>query len=199
MKPLEYYKEINYNLFSKQGKSKLHIYDCDNSSLCLHKDNTTKNEVIPRNIDRFSTYSIYKNNLKTEFNPINKNQKLLFVYCQNSETIFCNFDTLIYTNEDKINIYEYHYFNQYLLKEEKDYFKINFSGESNIIKINIEIILYVGDISIITPLFDENKYNLEHFANKYILSFILGKNSEKIDEIYILYTSKKKLLLYNFN
>ena len=191
MKPLKDYKEINYNLFNKQGNSKLFIYDCDNYPLCLHKDNTTKNEVIPRNIDRFSTYSIYKNDLKTEFNPISKNQKLLFVYCQNSGKYYCDFDTLIFTNEDKINIYENHYFNQYLLKEEKDFFKINFAGESNIIKVNIDIIIYVGDINIITPLFDENKYNIQHFANKYIINIILGKNSDKIEEILFSVQAKK--------
>lgn len=192
--PGKYYNEINYNLFNKKGFPKLYIYDCNNYPLCLNNDNTLKNRINPRNIDIFTTYSIYRNESNTNYNLMSKNQKLMVVYCYNSEAFqyFCDFDALIFTNEDAININENQYFNQYLLKEDKDTFKISFSGESQIFKVNIDITVFSGGINILTDPFDGNKYNIQRSANKYVINILLTKNSEKIDYIILSIIGKKK-------
>lgn len=181
--PLKDYSEINYNLFNKNGSSQLYIYNCDNYPLCLNKNNTRV--IKPRNINQFTTYSIYKNKLKAEYNPISKNQILLIVYCNEPKSMefSCNFDTLIFTNEDYIYMNENQYFNQYLIKGENDKFKINFSGESGIIQVNIEVIIYTGEVSIITNPLDENKYYQKLSSNKYFINIELTKESEKTDKI----------------
>ena len=100
-KPEKDYKEINFNLFSLSGFPNMTIYDCDNYPLCLYKEGTLKNGVSPRNIDQFTTYSIYTSELKVEYNPISKKQKLLVVECNPGNLFlinFCKFYTLIYSN-----------------------------------------------------------------------------------------------------
>lgn len=179
----KYYSEINYNLFNKNGLSQLYIYNCDNYPLCLNKNGTRV--IKPRNIHKFATYSIYKNQLKAEYNPISKNQIFLIVFCANPKTLefSCNFDTLIFTNEDYIYMNENQYFYQYLTKGEKDKFRINFSGESKITQINVEIIVYTGEVNILTNALDQNKYTKQHSSNKYLMKIELNTKSEKIDDI----------------
>ena len=194
LKPENNFKEINFNLFAKNGFPKMTIYDCDNYPLCLYKEGSLYNGISPKNIDQFTTYSIYTNELKIEYNPINKKQKILVVECNQSSQfidIFCKFDTLIYSNEDAINIFEEQYLNQYLLEEEVDNFKINFGKESKIVKVNIDIIIYVGDIEIITDSNDGNDYHRYHSANKYFINIVLGKESEKLDDMRFKVKAKK--------
>jgi len=188
------FKEINYNLFTKNGFPNMTIYDCDNYPLCLYREDTLKNGVSPRNIDQFTTYSIYTSDLKIDFNPISKNQKLLVVECNPGSLFlknYCKFDTLIFSNVDKINILEDQYFNQYLLEGETDNFKINFVGEKEIIEVNIDIMAYVGDIEIITNSTDGNKYKRYHSSNKYFINIILGDKSENINDITFKVNAKK--------
>ena len=202
LEPQKDYTEINYNLFNKENSNlKMYVYDCDNYPLCLHKNNTIKNGINIRNIDTYSTYSVYKSELKREYNPISKSQKLFIIYCYNSDTYQCNYDSLIFTNIDSINVNENQYFNQYLLKDEKDNFKINFYGESMIKSVKIGITVFNGDIKILTDSFDGNKYDIQHYANKYFINIILGKNSEKSNEIIFSVVGKKNCyytLITNF-
>ena len=185
MKPEKDFEEINYNVFAESGFSNLFFYECDNYPLCNYKKENIRSN--PRNIDRFSTYSLYvdRDELKN-FNPINKKQNLLMVYCVPNTQVFdffCQFDTLIYSNKDMINTQENQYFNQYLLENEIDNYKISFYKESNILKVNINIIIYVGDVETITNNLDENEYIKQHSSNKYVISIILGQKSENIDDI----------------
>ena len=194
LKPEKKYKEINYNIFAREGFPNMTIYDCDNYPLCLYKKETLYNGISPRNIDDFTTYSTYITEDELENNAISKKQKLLVVECNPSEQvidIFCKYDTLIYSNMDEINIFEDNYFNQYLLEEEIDNFKINFARESNIKRVNIEIILYVGDIEIITNSNDENVYNRHHNSNKYVIFIDLGKESENLEDMIFKVKAKK--------
>lgn len=186
MKPDKDFDEINYNIFGEAGFSNLFFYECDNYPLCNYNEENIRGN--PRSIDRFSTYSLYADTeeLKTKFNPINKKQNLLMVYCVPNTQVFdffCQFDTLIYSNNDLINAQENQYFNQYLLENEIDNYKISFYKESNILKVNINIIIYVGDVETITNTLDGNEYINQHSSNKYVISIILGQKSENIDNI----------------
>ena len=204
LKPEKEYLEMNYNLFNVIGYTKLYVYDCDNYPLCLHKNGTIKNGVSPKNIDSFTTYSIYTNEFKVEYNPISKNQKLLIAYCvPNTQIVdlFCKYNTLIYSNEDAINMIENQYFNQYLLEKEIDNFKFSTSGESKILKANIDIIVYIGDVEIIINSFDGNEYSINHSANKYYISITFSRESENLDEILFKVKGKKNsfyTIVYSF-
>ena len=184
LEPEKNFKEINFNIFSEIGYTNLFMYKCENYPLCVYnKENIISN---PRNIDRFTTYSLYNKDLNIEYNPINKNQILLMAYCVPGTQVldfFCQFDTLIYSDEDTINIPENQYFNQYLLENEVDKFKIRTSGEYNIININIDVIIYVGDVEIISNNDYENDYNHQHSSNKYFITIKLGKRSEILSDI----------------
>ena len=180
MKPEKDFDEINYNVFDEAGFSNLFFYECDNYPLCYYNEKNIKGN--PRPIDRFSTYSLYaeSDELKNKFNPINKKQNLLMVYCvPNTQVLdfFCQFDTLIYSNKAEINAQENQYFNQFLLENEIDNYKINFYKESNILKVNINIIIYVGDVEILSNSLDGNEYIKQHSSNKYVITIILGEKS----------------------
>ena len=115
------YDKINYNLMTINGFPKMHVIDCDNYPLCSFEEIDKKNDVRPRNINRFSSY-FYQNTEGINYTPMSKKQKLFVVECKNSgkkdETsdqpnyfdLFCGFGTLIYTNEDAIELIEDHFF-----------------------------------------------------------------------------------------
>ena len=186
--------KINYNIYNKDELTKMYIYECKNYPLCLYKKNETISNVVnPRNIDRFTTYSIYKEELNNEYNPISKNQKLLVAYCDKSNGInlYCTFETLIYSDTDEIKLIENQYFNQYLLEKESNNFKIVATGESKIKQVIIDIIVYVGEVEISTnPIegVDISKFNS---ANKFSLNLNLNIESENLDIIKFKITAKK--------
>ena len=193
LKPENNFFEINYNIFSEIGTTKMYIYDCDNYPLCLN-NNQTLNVISPRNIDQFSTYSIYKNELKFEYNPISKKQKIMIAYCVpyiQTFDLYCTFDTLIYSDKDEINMNENQYFNQYLLENEIDIYKICISGESNIKQVIIDIIVYVGEVEIETYSMEGIEISKHNSANKFFINLNLIKNSEIIDDIKFKIIAKK--------
>ena len=193
LEPYNDFSEINYNIFNEIGFTKLYIYDCENYPLCLHDNPTNLKVINPRNIDRFSTYSIYKKDLKNEYNPIGKKQKLMMAMCVPSMAIdlFCSFNTLIYSDIDEINMDENQYINQYLLEKESDKFKIIATQELFIKKIIIDIIVYVGEVEISNNSTEGVEISKHNSANKFFINLKINNDSQIIDDIRFKIIAKK--------
>ncbi len=189
------YDKINYNLMTINGFPKMHVIDCDNYPLCSFEEIDKKNDVRPRNINRFSSY-FYQNTEGINYTPMSKKQKLFVVECKNSgkkdETsdqpnyfdLFCGFGTLIYTNEDAIELIEDHFFNQLAIKNEEHKYKIKISGETNIEKIFIDVMTYTGDVNV--KIYPEDLTYSEYFAiNKIYISCKVEEYLGKLDEIIL--------------
>ena len=187
--------KINYNLMTINGFPKMHVIDCDNYPLCSLEDLNVKNAIRPRNINRFSSY-FYENKEGINYSPMSKKQKLFVVECQNSgkkdETsdqpnyfdLFCGFGTLIYKNENSIELIEDHFFNQLATKNEEHKYKIKISGETNIEKIFIDVMTYTGDVSV--KIYPEDLTCSEYFAiNKIYISCKVEEYRGKLDDIIL--------------
>ena len=192
--PEENFLKINYNIYNKAQLTKMYIYKCNNYPLCIYEKNGTisiHGVINPKNIDRFSTYSIYKDELNNTFSPISKTQYLLIAYCDNSNDIdlYCTFDTLIDSDIDEINMIENYFYNQYLLEKENNNYKIVSTGESYIKQVNIDIIIYIGEIEISFNPNEGVQINKYNYANKFSIN--INIKSENFDDIKFKIISKK--------
>ena len=149
---------LSFKLNSFLGFPKMNIAYCNNYPLCL--GDVEKENFTIRNINRFSCYNMDKN--KTFDNsPISKNQTLFIVECKKSEIIneenysddlqyLCEYNTIIYTNKDVIQLQENNYFKQYVRLNHEHEYKIKLTNEINVSKVNIIILVYIGEVEINT-------------------------------------------------
>ena len=185
----ENFKKMSLNLIASVGYPKMYVVECDNYPLCQYDERTLKKEIRPRNINRYSTFYADKEE-KFDNSPISNAQTLLVVECQSSpeEKYFdkyCEFNTLIYKDDEKIELIEDEFFNQYALENQEHNYKIKISGETNIKKIFIDVLTFIGEVNVIN--YEQNK-NLkidQYIAiNKIYLSAKVQENSATPDEIY---------------
>ena len=181
------YNEINFNMISIKGFPKMTVVECEGYPLCL-KTGEVKNVAEPYNINKFTTYSIYKNELSGEYSPVNSTQKVLMVECLDSEEAqygdksyddICEFKTLIYSDINPIYLVENQYFNQYLLSSEKDTFRIDLLNQRNILQIYVDINVFSGQLFTFVDKLDGNDYKVYNNANKIYFVVTLAKKINK--------------------
>ena len=187
------FAKMTLHLMSMTGFPKMSIVDCDNYPLCeLDNNKTFKNKVNSSNINRFSSLS-YKKKDGVEYSPISANQTLMIVECKEGEKKknyfddICGFGTLMNKEEAKIELIEDQYFNQFATKNQKDNYKIKIINESNIEKIFIDIMTYVGDVNVTTSFPDGITYSQYTSINKIYLS--VKTNFENPKELNFAVTS----------
>ena len=133
MKPKEGAEEVNLNLKSLKGFPEMYYDDCTTFPACFYTEKSIKELNHPYPSNMITVYSFYMDD-KPEYkiyNSITAFQPLMIVYCAEggkrellNEDTFCEFETAYFTNLDTINLYEDTGFSQYLLKGEKDNYKI---------------------------------------------------------------------------
>ena len=182
------FKEMNFILNIFKGFPKMTIIECNNYPFCSLDDDNLKKGVSPRNINGFSSYTYHKGNNDEYFSSISKNQLLLVVECQNSdnEKYFnqnCQFGTLIYKDQDKIELIEDQYFNQFTQKDQEHIYKINISKESNIQVIFIDVITFMGEIEISTNFAKNIKFTQNISINKISINIEFNNNSKEFKDL----------------
>ena len=153
------FEKMNMDLLASSGFPKMTIVQCDNYPICSLTDNSLNNRIIesPMNINKISSYS-YSKLYGANYSPISKSQTLFVVECKEGQKIFnnqsnynneyCFFSSLIYSNNDKIELIENHYYNQYALKDQNNFYKIKLQHESDIKIICIDIITFSGEVQV---------------------------------------------------
>ena len=150
-------EKMYLNLNSLRGFPKMYVYECENYPLCFFQDSELQKAIRPRNINRFSSYNVVKKNGFDE-SPISKRQTLFVVQCMKAENnddknvqymdSLCDFNSLIYKKDSSIELIEEKFFNQYALIDEEYNYKIKLGKETDIQKVFIDIMTYVGDVKI---------------------------------------------------
>ena len=186
------YKEINFNMLAIAGVPSMTVVECDNYPLCLKKGEFGK-VAQPHTVNKYATYSIYKNETSGEYSPVNLNQKILMVECTNitneagMEMYFksgvCFFGTLIYSDINTIYLFEDQCINQYLLKGETDCYDIDFLNQNDIKQIYVDINVYSGEVYTSFNKNDGYTYTEYYNANKiyFIVDLKSGYNFKYID------------------
>jgi hypothetical protein len=146
----------------------------------------------PVNINGISSYSFNKLN-GANYSPISKSQTLFVVECKESQITFnkesnykneyCYFSSLMYSNNDKIELIEKNFYNQYALKDQTNFYKIKLQHESEIKIIYIDVITFSGEVNVIQDIQDGITCNQYSSINKIYLSFRFEKPSENLSDI----------------
>ena len=162
-------KNLIYHMIGTEGFPKMYIYKCKNFPNC---------NIDYENIEFLEDVIISNNSInfvaswKSEEilnSTIDANQYVMAIKCVNIEdstTNDCKFKTIIYSNEDFIDLIDKLPFSKYILKNEKNNFKIDFSFEEKVNQIFIDIMIISGDV--IVQLEDGNN-NIISDLRKYYL------------------------------
>jgi hypothetical protein len=153
MKPKDGAGEVNLILKSLKGFPEMYYTDCTTFPACFYTEESIRTLEHPYPSNMITVYSFYMEDKPEykEYNSITSFQPLMIVFCAQGgkkeifdEDTFCEFETSYFTNLDTINLYEDIGFSQYLLKGEKDNYKINLYGEDAEL-IYLDMMLFSGD------------------------------------------------------
>ena len=131
-KPKETANEVNLNVKAFRGFPEMYYDECKTFPNCQYNASSLVDKINPFPSNRMIVYSFYLNDddaLEEEedkkydnYNPITSFQPVMIVYCSkggrmgntglNEQSLLCEFDTLYFSDEDSINIYEGSTFSQ---------------------------------------------------------------------------------------
>ena len=189
MKPKNGAKEINFNMKTIKGFPDM-LFDWTNDfPYSVYDDNKIKNiKTNPRHANRMTVYSIYLNdNDYKEFNPLSEIQPLIVVQCidgvtdEKENTVYCEFETSIFTDLDRINLIRDETFSQYLLEKESDLYTINIENEENLEKVYLDLIVFSGDVNFEIENSNDLQAHKYYLSNKIFYSIKVNSNNKKID------------------
>lgn len=149
------HEKMTLNMIARDGFPEMYVVECDNYPFCDLSN--LEGKIKPKIINRIATYT-YDQSLES-YCPIGKQQTLLVTKCESYKNPygtsgkkkfdeFCIFESLIFDDDDAIEVLEDDYFNQYLLKDEVHNYKIIVGNENLIEKIFIDVMTFVGDVEV---------------------------------------------------
>lgn len=193
--PNDSVKKVSFDMVTQFGFPDLYFDLCKNYPLCdNYNDEEIKKITNPRSINGHSSY-------KTDFekrSPMDPNQYVLIVKCVKNENIGgpCGFKTSFNTNIDKVILKENEPFSQYILKGEKDLYKIDYSGEKKIQKIYVDLLVFTGDVIFNT---DDTRFEVKKIFNSNKISYSITINQVDQNKEIIFSVSASKNSYYSIN
>ena len=192
MKVEEGWKEINYNMKSLKGYPDMYFNRAIDFPAGQYKYQDLNNFDNPHHANRMSVYNFYLNDDKyemfREFNSLTPQQPLIIVHCLKGDNQlemsakYCQFETSIFSDKDRINLIEKKTFSQYLLTGEKDSYTINIENEENLFKVYLDVIVFSGDVNCEIDSKDiKKKAHKYYLSNKIFYSYTVQNGDEKID------------------
>ena len=175
MTPKKVANEINFNMKAIRGYPDM-LFD---GALDFPEAEYDSERLVqirnPHHANRMTVFNFYLNDPAYKdlkgYNSISAIQPLIIVQCLEGFTdaeknsLFCEFETSIFSNLDHINLIEKETFSQYLLQCETDLYTINLKNEKNLHKVYLDLIVFSGDV-----YFElENKEILPNYLIKYFI------------------------------
>ena len=178
------FENVLYYLFPQDPYSKLYVAECDNFPLCSLDDLSLNESTSLINIGKMKSLTLKKEE-KYDFSPINKNQKLYVVKCDDNAKKNCYFFTLINRDDKEINIIDiYSFFAKHSEKGTEDKFKVNdllpyiyMQQNQSVYEFEIEINVFAGDVDILPNFPKEIETNKIYSLNKLSLIIKLNEHS----------------------
>ena len=182
--------DINFNMKAIKGFPDMKIDESNDFPITNYKEpsriSSFKN---PHNSNRITVYYIDLEQDKNKYELFNKRQDLLVVECltgSNSaeeKSPFCEFETLIFSNKDRVNLIEKDSLSQFLMEGEEDLYTLDISKEENIEKVYLDLIVFSGDVTFDIesdeiPPEDAHKYFI---SNKIFYSIHINSSIKKIN------------------
>ena len=184
MQPKYGAKEINFNMKARKGFPDMYFDKCEDYPNCEY-NLESKHTANPHHSNSMTVYSFYLKDEK-EYTTISPFQPLMIINCldadkegEESSSFFCQFETSIFTDKDRLQLIEKQTFSQYLLKGEKDSYTISLLQEEKINKIYLDLIVFSGDVDFqIETNIEAHKYFL---SNKIFYSIQVKEGDTKLD------------------
>ena len=184
MEPREKSNEINFNMKARKGFPDMYFDMCEDYPNCEYNENS-KYLVNPHHSNRMTTYSFYTSDLEgKQYTTISPLQPLMIVQCvegdeKEEKSRFCQFETSIFNNNDRLHLIEKQTFSQYLLKEENDLYTITIPPDEKIINVNLDLIIFSGDVDL---AIEKKKVVEKYFlSNKIYYSIPVIEEDSRID------------------
>ena len=162
-------KEISFNMISEFGYPDMYVDICTNYPLCnKYKYDNLDKLINPISMNGHSSYKIDLTN-STKYSPMSPNQYVIIAKCfkgiEKGIELPCGFKTIYRSNTDKVILKEKEIFSQYVKKEEKNLYKIDFKGINKVDKIYVDLMVFTGDI-IFNPIESNINAKKLYMANK---------------------------------
>jgi hypothetical protein len=133
MNPFKIKDTIRYNIISDTELIDIFFYICDNYPLCFYDDSSINKSIVLSKINLVSSHSAIYNESMT---PISPTQNILMVKCKADlnapsdssllmRNSMCKYNTIIYSNDDYIGLLHNRMFNQYIIMNETEKYKIS--------------------------------------------------------------------------
>ena len=169
---IHFIEKISFYMKPIKGKPIMYFVQCNDYPNCINNINDlvkdTENVFKAQEFDDFQFYSKQYDS-KTKYKdlaPYGYSQNLLYVHCPEDTDDYCQFEILIYSDYEEININEKEDFNAIMKQDEKLRFKIMFKkGHYDINNINFCINATDDDISF-EHLDDVNSALVTHYLNE---------------------------------
>ena len=167
-------ENILYYLYSSVSASYLYVMNCSNYPFCsLNESDFNKSSPI-LTIGKTSFINLKKDNIY-DFSPINKYQKLYVVKCDNNAEKNCEVETLIGSDNKKINLMNFSDFiERYSVANQIDKYRINNllnTTNRGIYNYLIEINIIAGEVDVITNFPKGTEFNKTINLNKISIFF----------------------------
>ena len=190
MPPREEVKTITMDMISQFGFPEMYFALCTNYPLCTNFEE----EVNIRSINGHSTYKFQYE----KKSPMSPNQYVMMVKCVKNDHLGgpCRFKTLFHSDDDKIKLKEGESFSKHILKGENDFYTIDYSGEKKIQKINVDLIVFAGDVIFKT----DSKLNVEKLynSNKIIYTITIDQTLDNKELYFSVSASKNSYYSIDF-
>ena len=192
MKPKNGAKEMNFNMKAIKGFPDMYFHRAKDFPETVYEPDKLEGFDNPHHSNRITVYNFYLNETDYEnYSPLSKNQPIIVVYCgegtnkteeEEIKTEFCEFETSIFSDLDRINLIEKDTLSQYLYPGEVDLYTINIEKEKNLAKVYLDLIIFSGDVDFVIANETINQNAHKYFlSNKIFYSISINKGDTKID------------------
>ena len=184
MKPKDGAREMNFNMKARKGFPDMYFDRCLNYPNCQY-DKNSKYTANPHHSNRMTVYSFYlKDEEEKDYSTISSFQPVMVVNCvegdqkEIEESRFCQFETSVFSDKDRLYLIEKQTFSQFLLNNEKDFYTITIPPKENILRVNLDLIIFSGDVDFVVENVKAEKYFL---SNKVFYDIPVDNNLAQID------------------
>ena len=189
MKPKKGAKEMNFNMKAIKGFPDMYFHRAkDFPETVYDASKLEEGFENPHHSNRITVYNFNLNETDyIDYNPLSKNQPLIVVHCvegpkEEEYAQFCEFETSIFSDLDRINLIEKDSLSQYLFPGEVDLYTINIEKEKDLAKVYLDLIIFSGDVDFEIETESISKNAHKYFlSNKIFYSISVKENDKVID------------------
>ena len=201
-------KRVNFNLYNKKGIAEMYVTKCKTFPDCIYTEGDIQNFIKPKRVNRMT---IWETNIDKEYEALAPEKYVMVVYCKDDndeddnlfDSGYCVFDTSVNIPGQTITLVENEPFYKYAVRNEKGIIKIDLKGGRKIQNLNIDIMIFSGDITFDVENFEntiQNSYHKYYLSNKIFYHFNIENLSyDNIELEYIAQINSFFNIKYSIN